>query len=100
MRQRSKSVDAADLFHGHIGGMDVCAQGLLIAETMIEDGRLKAAQDARYAGWASAQGQDILAGRHTLDELAEQVLAANTDVAPVSGRQEVLENLVNRFCNR
>ncbi|MBW8890725.1 MAG: xylose isomerase, partial [Burkholderiales bacterium] len=49
-------------------------------------------------GWDSAQGQDILQGRRTLDQLAEQVLAGNADVAPVSGRQELLENLVNRFC--
>lgn len=95
---RRQSIDAADLFHGHIGGMDVCAQALLVAEKMINDGRLKAAVDARYAGWDSAQGQDILQGRRSLGELADQVLQANTDVAPVSGRQEVLENLVNRFC--
>ncbi|MDR7273183.1 xylose isomerase [Pelomonas saccharophila] len=95
---RRQSIDAADLFHGHIGGMDVCAQALLIAEKMIEDGRLKKAVDARYAGWDTAAGQDILQGRRSLDALADQVLQTNTDVAPVSGRQEVLENLVNRFC--
>jgi len=95
---RRQSIDAADLFHGHIGGMDVCAQALLIAERMIDDGRLKAAVDRRYAGWDGAEGQDILQGRRTLEQLAEEVLARNTDVAPVSGRQEVLENLVNRFC--
>ena len=95
---RRQSIDAADLFHGHIGGMDVCAQALLIAEKMINDGRLKAAVDARYAGWDTPAGQDILQGRRSLAELADGVLASNTDVAPVSGRQEVLENLVNRFC--
>jgi len=95
---RRQSIDAADLFHGHIGGMDVCAQALLIAEKMIVDGRLKAAVDGRYAGWDTAAGQDILNGKHSLAELADDVLARNTDVAPVSGRQEVLENLVNRFC--
>ncbi|MFG6432922.1 xylose isomerase [Roseateles sp. LYH14W] len=95
---RRQSIDAEDLFHGHIGGMDVCAQGLLIAEKMIKDGRLKAAVDSRYAGWDAPAGQEILNGRHTLSELADEVLARNTDVVPVSGRQEVLENLVNRFC--
>ena len=95
---RRQSIDAEDLFHGHIGGMDVCAQALLIAEKMIVDGRLKAAQDARYAGWDTPAGQDILNGKRSLAELADEVLARNTDVAPVSGRQEVLENLVNRFC--
>ena len=95
---RRQSLDAADLFHGHIGGMDVCAQGLLAAEKMIEDGRLKAAVAQRYAGWDSPAGRDILHGRRSLDQLAEQVLERNADVAPVSGRQEALENLVNRFC--
>ncbi len=95
---RRQSIDAADLFHGHIGGMDVCAQALLIAEKMINDGRLKAAVDSRYAGWDSAAGQDILQGRRSLSDLADQVLENNADVAPVSGRQEVFENLLNRFC--
>ncbi|WP_457419240.1 xylose isomerase [Roseateles sp. P5_E7] len=95
---RRQSIDAADLFHGHIGGMDVCAQALLIAEKMVNDGRLKSAVDTRYAGWDAPAGQDILQGRRSLAELADGVLASNTDVAPVSGRQEVFENLVNRFC--
>ena len=96
---RRQSIDAEDLFIGHIGGMDVCAQALLVAEKMIEDGRLKSAVDRRYAGWDAPAGQDLLQGRRTLAELADEVLARNTDVAPVSGRQEALENLVNRFCN-
>ncbi|MFL6624992.1 MAG: xylose isomerase [Vitreoscilla sp.] len=95
---RRQSIDAVDLFHGHVGGMDVSARGLLVAERMILDGRLKAAVDARYAGWNTAHGQAVLAGRVTLAELADQVLAANLDVSPASGRQEALENLVNRFC--
>ena len=95
---RRQSIDAADLFHGHIGGMDVCAQALLVAEKMINDGRLQAAVDQRYAGWDSEPGQAILQGRRSLAELADEVLERNTDIAPVSGRQEVLENLFNRFC--
>jgi xylose isomerase len=71
---------------------------LLVAEQMIHDELLKSAVDARYAGWNSPAGQDILGGRTTLDQLAERVLERNEDVAPVSGRQEYLENLVNRFC--
>ena len=96
---RRQSIDAEDLFHGHIGGMDVCAQALLIAEKMITDGRLQAAVDARYAGWDTPAGQDILQGRRSLGQLADEVLAGNADVAPVSGRQELLENLVNRLCH-
>ena len=95
---RRQSIDPMDLFHGHIGAMDVCARALLLAEQMILDGRLEEALKARYAGWDAAAGQDILAGRVSLGALAEQVLAKNADTKPVSGRQEYLENLVNRFC--
>ncbi len=95
---RRQSIDPVDLFHGHIGGMDVCARALLMAEQMILDGRLKAAVDARYSGWNTAGARDILEGRVALDDLANHVLATNVDVLPVSGRQELLENMVNRFC--
>ncbi|MED5619132.1 xylose isomerase [Ideonella sp. BN130291] len=97
-KMRRQSLDAEDLFHGHIGGMDVCARALLIAEQMILDGRLEKALNERYAGWATPAGQDVLAGRVALDALADRVLNTNTDALPVSGRQEYLENLVNRFC--
>jgi len=97
---RRQSIDAEDLFHGHIGGMDVCARALLLAEQMILDGQMEQALKNRYAGWETSGGQDILAGRVSLDELADRVLVKNTDVSPVSGRQEYLENLVNRFCGR
>ena len=95
---RRQSIDPMDLFHGHIGGMDVCARGLVLAEQMILDGQLEQALKARYAGWEAAPGQDILAGKVSLGALADQVLAKNADTQPVSGRQEYLENLVNRFC--
>ena len=95
---RRQSIDPIDQLEGHIGGMDVCAQALLVAEKMIKDGRLKAAVDQRYAGWDGEPGQAILQGRRSLSELADEVLERNTDTAPVSGRQEVLENLFNRFC--
>ena len=94
---RRQSLDAADLFHGHIGGMDVSARALLCAEKMITDGRMKSAVDERYAGWNADWAQDVMAGKVGLDALADKVLTNNTDVLPVSARQEALENLVNRF---
>ncbi|ALV07072.1 xylose isomerase [Roseateles depolymerans] len=94
---RRQSIDAEDLFHGHIGGMDVCAKGLLVAEQMIQDGRLAQALQQRYAGWQNPDSQAILDGRRSLEDLADQALTRNVDVAPRSGRQEFLENLVNRF---
>jgi xylose isomerase len=94
---RRQSLDAEDLFHGHIGGMDVAARALLAAEAMIQDGGLAKAVKQRYAGWEGALGRDIRSGKLGLGELAELTLAKNVDVAPKSGRQEALENWVNRF---
>ena len=52
----------------------------------------------RYAGWRTALGRDILEGRSSLQALSDRVLASDADPEPGSGRQEYLENLVNRFC--
>ncbi len=95
---RRQSIDPVDLFHGHIGGMDVGARALLAAEAMITDGRLASAVEERYAGWRAQLGRDILSGSLSLEALSERVLTRNRDVEPASGRQEYLENLVNRFC--
>jgi xylose isomerase len=94
---RRQSLDPADLFYGHIGGMDVCARALLAAEKMIQDGQLAAALTQRYVGWKQPWAQDVLTGKSSLNALADKVLQDNQDVFPVSGRQEYLENLVNRF---
>ena len=94
---RRQSLDAEDMFHGHIGGMDVAARALLIAEKMIADGRLARHVDDRYAGWAAPFGQDLMAGRLGLSEVAARALERNRDTRPVSGRQELLENLLNSY---
>ena len=92
---RRQSTDAADLFHGHIGGVDVVAHALLRAEAIIKDGQLDAFRSQRYAGWQADLGQKI----RTSDLAAIADLAVAEDLAPkaASGRQEWLENLINRF---
>jgi xylose isomerase len=94
---RRQSIDPEDMFHGHIGGMDVSARALLIAEQMITDGQLARHVEARYAGWSTPFGQDLMAGRLGLDQVAARALDRNQDTRPVSGRQELLENLLNRY---
>ncbi len=93
---RRPSIDPEDLFHAHIGGMDTCARALRAAATMIEDGRLAAALAERYAGWDGALGRSILEGA-SLEDLSRTVLDQGLEPRPVSGRQEALENLVNRY---
>jgi xylose isomerase len=94
---RRQSTDVEDLLHAHVGGVDTMAHALLIAERIVQDGKLDSARAARYAGWDSDLGQRILAGKQSLDSLAEHV---ETAPAPAvrSGRQEALENLVARLC--
>lgn len=94
---RRQSIEPDDLFHAHIGGMDTCARGLLVAAEMIEDGKLKTFVENRYAGWNDGLGRRMLSGDMTLEDVSHEVLSRNIDPQPRSGRQEMLENLVNRY---
>ena len=94
---RRQSIDPQDLLAAHVGGMDVCARGLKAAAAMLEDGSMEAALNERYAGWKSCLGTGILDGSHSLDSLAAHVEDSGLDPQPVSGRQEILEAIVNRF---
>ena len=93
---RRQSMGRADLFHGHVGGIDTLAQSLLVAARLLEDGRLEAERDSRYAGWHEGLGAEILDGTLPLTELEQRVVDGKIDPQPVSGGQERLENLVNR----
>jgi len=93
---RRQSLDRTDLFHGHVGAIDTLARSLLVAAQLIEDGTLEAARHARYAGWSKTLGTQILEGNVSLADLEQKVAGGDVDPAPVSGRQEELENLVNR----
>ena len=92
---RRQSLDAEDLILAHVGGMDACAAGLKAAAAMLEDGKLESARDARYAGWDTEAGRALLAS--DLDAITARVMAEGINPAPRSGRQERLENLVNRY---
>lgn len=90
-----QSTDAVDLFHAHIGGIDVLARALLNAARLIEDGTLDGFVSERYAGWHSGYGADIIAGNVSLSDCADWAVSHNLSPSPVSGRQEYLENLVS-----
>ena len=94
---RRQSVDAADLFHGHIGGIDVIAHALVKAEAIINDGQLDSFRAQRYAGWQSELGQVIHAPSASLASIADMAIKGNLAPEQKSGRQEWLENLINRF---
>jgi xylose isomerase len=94
---RRQSCERDDLFIGHIGGMDTMAQALMNAAKLIEDGPLTQFVDERYAGWKGKLGQSIMSGEQSLESLSKLVLEENINPKQVSGRQELLENIVNRY---
>lgn len=94
---RRQSLDPEDLILAHVGGMDACARGLKAAAAILEDGTLEAMRAERYAGWNSDEARKMLSGEYALDDLEAYVRASGLNPEPRSGKQERLENLVNRF---
>lgn len=94
---RRQSTTPEDLLYGHIGGMDTCARALIAAANMIEQGELNAIVAQRYAGWDNPQAQKIMDGNLSLDDIANWVKSEKIMPEPVSGRQEYIENLVNKY---
>jgi xylose isomerase len=94
---RRESFEPIDLFHAHIGGMDAFAAGLKIAAAIRDEGELARLLEDRYASWDSGIGAEIEAGKQNFISL-ETYMLEKGDIAPnLSGRQEMLENLVNRY---
>ncbi len=94
---RRQSLEPDDLLMAHIGGMDCCARGLKAAAAMIEDGALSAPLNDRYAGWEQEGAKNMLSGKQSLEEIAAWVEQSQLNPSPKSGRQEMLENIVNRY---
>lgn len=93
---RRQSIDPDDLLIGHVASMDACARALIAAAQMLEDKALTGPLEARYAGWASADSKAILAGERSFDQVADRALTI-ADPQPRSGKQEMLEGIVNRY---
>ncbi|MGD1036708.1 MAG: xylose isomerase [Roseiarcus sp.] len=94
---RRQSIDPVDLLYGHIGGLDALALALEAAARLIEDGKYDAFFAQRYAGWDAPEAEAMLAPSASLDAIAARVAAENIEPKPRSGRQEFLENLINRY---
>lgn len=95
-KRRRNSTDVADLFYGHIGGMDVFARALLIADDLLQNSPLEDLRSKRYASFDSVQGAEFANGKLSLEELAE-IGNANGEPEQISGQQELYENIINRY---
>jgi xylose isomerase len=96
---RRSSNDPYDLFHAHIGGMDAFARGLLIAHDIIEDKAFSKIIKERYSSFDSGIGAKIMAEKVGFSDL-EQWIIKNGKPELESGRQEMLENILNSYILR
>ncbi len=94
---RRESFEPIDLFHAHIGGMDTFARGLKIAAAIRADGALAEIVKDRYNSWESGIGAEVEAGKHNFESLESYMLEKGEAAANTSGRQEMIENLINTY---
>jgi len=94
---RRESFEPVDLFYAHIAGMDTFARGLKIAAAIRKDGRLAEFVKQRYSSWDSGIGASVEAGKAGFKELEAYILKKGEPAPNTSGRQEMLENLINEF---
>ncbi len=93
---RRNSTDVEDLFYAHIGGMDAFARALITADNILQHSDYKKFRAERYASFDQGKGQDFEQGKLTLDDLRQYAIE-NGEPQMRSGRQEWIENIVNRF---
>lgn len=93
---RRNSTDNTDLFYAHIGGMDIFARALIVADNILHKSDYKKIRSERYASFDSGKGKDFEEGKLSLEDLRAYAIAQG-EPAVISGKQEYLENIINRF---
>jgi xylose isomerase len=93
---RRNSTDPADLFYAHIGGIDAFARALIVADEILQKSDYKKIRADRYRSFDSVNGMAFEAGAYTLEDLREHAIA-NGEPKVISGKQEYLENIINRY---
>ncbi len=93
---RRQSIDPVDLFHAHIGAMDAFARGLKIAAKLLKSKALEKNIAKRYSGWDKGVGKEIESGKSSFAKLEAYTLK-NGEPELQSGRQEMLENILNDY---
>ncbi len=93
---RRNSTDAEDLFYAHIGGMDTFARALIIADTLLQKSDYKKLRTNRYASFDAGKGKEFEEGKLSLEDLRSYAVE-NGEPAVISGKQEYMENIINRF---
>ncbi len=95
-KTRRNSTDLEDIFIAHIGGMDVFARSLVIADKIINSSDYLAMRKTRYASFDAGKGAEFEAGNLKLEDL-RTIASEVGEPAQISGRQELLEQLINWY---
>jgi len=93
---RRNSTDPADLFYAHVGGMDIFARALVTADAILQKSDYEKIRTERYASYDSGKGKEFEEGKLSLEDLREYAIQ-NGEPAVISGKQEYIENLINRY---
>lgn len=93
---RRNSTDLEDIFYAHIGGADVFARALLIADKIISSSNYKKMREERYASFDSGDGKAFENGNLSLKELYK-IANGQGSIERKSGKQELFENIVNQY---
>ncbi len=93
---RRNSTDPADLFHAHVGGVDIFARALIIADQILEKSDYSKIRKERYSSYDGGTGKDFESGKLKLEDLRDYAIS-NGEPEYRSGKQEYLENLINRY---
>lgn len=95
-KTRRSSTDLEDIFIAHVGGMDVFARSLLIADKILNESDYLKLRKNRYASFDAGKGADFEAGKLAMEDLRE-IAAEVGEPKQISGKQEMLEQLINWY---
>ncbi len=95
-KTRRNSTDLEDLFVAHIGGMDVFARSLLVADEILKNSPYKKIRQERYSSFDQGKGKEFEDGKLALEDL-HQIAQQNGEPKLISGKQELLENIINQY---
>jgi xylose isomerase len=95
-KTRRNSTDLEDIFIAHIGGMDVFARALLVANDILTKSSYKKLRDDRYASFNSGNGAKFEKGELSLEDLAK-IAKEVGEPAQISGKQELFEMIINQY---
>ena len=93
---RRNSTDLDDIFMAHIGGMDVFARALVIADKVRTESPYLQLKKDRYLSFESGNGKAFSNGDLSLEDLRKIAKEAG-EPAQISGKQEMLEQLINWY---